>query len=392
MTITEDRPTSEDLTEEDFVERARALVPVLKSRRAQTLAERNVPAETIQDFKDAGFFKILQPPRWGGYDVPYATVARITEELAKGCQESAWVYGVLGIHNGFLSGYSEQAQQEVWGEDPSTLISSSYAPQLGADEEGGMRISGRWSFSSGVDHADWALIGGISPERGVQGLLVPKSDIEVVDDWHVLGMRGTGSKTLVLDNVFIPDYRMFNFEAIYAPRQSEQYPDSFWDNHVLGMFGTYHFSCVVAGMARRALELAIEGFTEMGPFGPRGGRETMQMRLSEAAADIEMTADYMIEYCRAQDRQWERREPYTVDQVNRHRRDLAVMVWRLRYAVEKLSTLQNNWMFDSAEMQALLRDVIMASGHRAANLEDSMLPWAASLLPAPPAGAPGPPA
>ena len=81
-----------------------------------------------------------------------------------------------------------------------------------------------------------------------------------------------------------------------------------------------------------------------------------------------------------------------MDQVNRHRRDLAVMVWRLRYAVEKLSTLQNNWMFDSAEMQGLLRDVIMASGHRAANLEDSMLPWAASLLPAPPAGAPGPPA
>ncbi len=392
MTITENRPTITHLTEDDFVERAKALVPVLRSRREQTLADRNVPAETIQDFKDAGFFKILQPTRWGGYDVPYATVARVIEELAQGCQESAWVYGVLGIHNGFMSGYSEQAQQEVWGDDPSTLISSSYAPQLGTDEEGGMRISGRWSFSSGVDHAEWALIGGVSAERGVQGLLVPKSDIEIIDDWHTLGMRGTGSKTLVLDNAFIPDYRMFNFEAIYAPRQSEQHPDSFWDNHVLGMFGTYHFSCVVSGMARRALELAIEGFTEMGPFGPRGGRETMQMRLSEAAADIEMTADYMIEYCRAQDRQWERREPFTVDQVNRHRRDLAVMVWRLRYAVEKLSTLQNNWMFDSAEMQGLLRDVIMASGHRAANPEDSMLPWAASLLPAPPAGAPGPPA
>ncbi len=386
MTVTEDRHTTSDQTptEEDFVERAKALAPTLRARRAQTLADRNVPAETIQDFRDAGFFKILQPPRWGGYDVPYATVARVTEELAKGCQESAWVYGVLGIHNGFLSGYSEQAQQEVWGDDPETLVCSSYAPQLGEDAEGGMRISGRWGFSSGVDHAEWALIGGISAERGVQGLLVPKADIEVVDDWHVLGMRGTGSKTLVLDDVFVPDHRMFGFEEIYLPRHSEQHPDSFWDNHVLGVFGTYHFSCVVSGMARRALEIATEGFCEVGPFGPRGGRETLQMRMSEAAADIEMTADHMIHYVRAQDQQWERREPFTIEQINRHRRDLAVMVKRLRGAVEKLTTLQNAWMFDSSPMQELLRDVIMASGHRAANPEDNLLPWAAGLL-APPA-------
>ena len=370
-----------DPTEEEFVRRATALVPVLEARQAQAEADRTVPAETIQDFKDAGFFKMLQPPRWGGYEVPYTAVARVVEELTRGCPSSAWVYGVLSLHNGFMSGYSEQAQQDVWGEDTEVLICSSYAPTLAQDVDGGIELSASWGFSSGCDYSGWALLGALSPTYGVQGALVPMSDIEIVDDWDVLGLRGTGSKTLRLQEVFVPEHRLMSFEQIHAPRTSEQHPDSFWDTHLLGLWGTYHFACVVSGIARKALELAIEAFRSPDPFGvPRGARETLQMRLSEAAADIELTADDIIESCRRFDRQWENRIPITQEQHNRFRRDMAVRVWRLRHAVERLTTLRNDWVYDDSLMQRLLRDIVVASAHRAAHPEDNMLPWALDQL------------
>ena len=383
MSVTDEsaRSVDETLTEDVFVERAIALIPTLEARQEETLVARVVPAETIQDLKDAGLFKILQPPRWGGYDVPYATVARTVEELAKGCPSSAWVYGVLGLHNGFMSGYSEQAQEEVWGDDSEVLICSSYAPKLGQDVDGGIRLSAMWGFSSGCDHSGWALLGAVTPERGVQGALVPLSEIEIIDDWEVLGLEGTGSKSLQLDDVFVPDHRLMPFDQIHAPRKSDRYPDSFWDNQLLGLFGTYNFSFVAAGIARKALELGIELFREPDHFGvPRGAQETLQMRLSEAAADIEMTADAMLERCRYFDRKWETRTPITVADHHRHRRDMCVMVWRLRHAVEKLTSLHNSWVYDNSPLQSLLRDIVVASAHRAAHPEDNMLPWAKDLL------------
>ncbi len=369
-------------TEAQVVAEAAKLAAKLEVQQPETQASRSVLPETIQDFRDAGFFKIVRPPRWGGYQVPHILCARVVEELAQGCPSSGWVYGVLSTHSMFLSGYPEQAHSDVWGDNPEALICSSFTPKPCRDVEGGMVISGAWPFSSGCEYADWAMIGALSMSRGVQLALVPMSEIEIIDDWHVMGLRGTGSRTLRIREAFVPEHRLIPYSKLSCgDRVSERYPDSFWDTHAIDMFGGFNFSCVASGIARKALALASELIRTPGSFGlPRGNQETVQMRFSEAAADIEMTVDAMQESCRRFDRMWKEREPLTEMMRLRHRRNICVMVWRLRNAVEKLSGFHNSWVYDATPMQRLIRDIMVASAHRSSNPEDCMLPYAKAVV------------
>jgi len=134
---------------ETLLDRARRLVPVLREREAAADAARQTSRETIEDFASAGFFKVLQPARYGGYELPPSVYCAIARTLAEGCVSSAWVYGVIAVHNWQLALFDERAAQDVWGADTSVRISSSYMP-VGKIRrvEGGYRLSGRWAFSS----------------------------------------------------------------------------------------------------------------------------------------------------------------------------------------------------------------------------------------------------
>ncbi|MDO8860718.1 acyl-CoA dehydrogenase family protein [Haliea sp. E1-2-M8] len=194
---------------------ARAMGPVLRERAAQCRAERKVPAETIADFQAAGFFKILQPEQWGGYAMDPQVFYTVGLEVAKHCTSSAWVLGVVAVHNWQLALFDDQAAQDVWGDDPTVLISSSYAP-VGKLTlvEGGFRLSGRWSFSSGSEHCQWAFLGAVVPTpeapfdmANYRTFLVPISDYKIVDNWDVVGLQGTGSHDIVVEDVFVPEHR-----------------------------------------------------------------------------------------------------------------------------------------------------------------------------------------
>ena len=112
----------------ELLKRAEELIPVLKARSEAANEDRRIPKETIKDFKDAGFFKILQPKRYGGYELDPHTFSEVQLRVAQGCMSTAWVLGVVGIHPFQLALYDDRAQQEIWGEDPDILVSSSYAP------------------------------------------------------------------------------------------------------------------------------------------------------------------------------------------------------------------------------------------------------------------------
>ena len=198
----------------DLVARARALVPALRARAAQAEQECRVPAETIRDFQDAGLFRILQPKCWGGYELDPETFYAVQMVLAEGCMSSAWVYGVVAVHNWQLALFDPQAQADVWADNPATLISSSYMPKAQVTPvDGGYRISGRWGFSSGVDHCDWVFLGGLVPAADGKGppdyrtFLVPRADFTVLPVWDTLGLRGTGSHDVTVTDAFVPAYR-----------------------------------------------------------------------------------------------------------------------------------------------------------------------------------------
>ncbi|WP_300650699.1 acyl-CoA dehydrogenase family protein [Pseudomonas sp.] len=198
----------------ELIERARRMVPALKSRTAQADREFKVPDETIGELQEAGLLRALQPRAFGGYEVDPRTFFEIQMILAEGCMSTAWIYGVMGVHPWQLARYPIEAQRDVWGQDQSTLISSTYMPVAKVTPvEGGYRISGRWGFSSGSEHCQWCLLGGIIPVEGEQPaehgtFLVPRSDYRIEQNWDVLGLRGTGSHDILVEDVFVPAHRV----------------------------------------------------------------------------------------------------------------------------------------------------------------------------------------
>lgn len=197
-----------------LVQRARDMVPVLKSRAEQTERDRKVPVETVAEMQAAGFFDVLKPKLYGGYEMDPQVFYDVCMTLAEGCMSTAWIYGVIGVHNWQIALFDPKAAEDIWKDDKSVLIASTYMPKGQVKKvEGGFKFSGRWGFSSGIDHCGWVFLGGlIFPEDGkgppeYRTFLVPRSDFEVIDTWHVLGLKGTGSKDIVVKDAFVPEYR-----------------------------------------------------------------------------------------------------------------------------------------------------------------------------------------
>jgi 3-hydroxy-9,10-secoandrosta-1,3,5(10)-triene-9,17-dione monooxygenase len=196
----------------EIVARARALIPTLARRSLEGRRQRRIPDATIADMQRAGFFRVLQPKRWGGYEMDLDTFYEIQLALAEGDMSTAWIYGVSGVHPWFVALLDDRAAQEVWGRDNSTLICSSLMPAGKATTTNdGFRLSGRWKYASCCDHCDWALLGamvaaeGGAPEGRI--FLLPRKDYESVDTWQVSGLQGTGSWDVIVDDVFVPAYR-----------------------------------------------------------------------------------------------------------------------------------------------------------------------------------------
>jgi len=202
------------MTPETLIERARAMIPALKARSAAATTQRRLAPETMREMRDAGFFRVLQPRRCGGYEMDPQAFFDIQLALAEGCMSTAWVYGVLGVHPFQLALFDPRAQEDVWGKDDATLASSSYQP-VGKVEcvEGGFWLSGRWGFSSGCDYCDWVLLGALVPPAEPSGapdmrtFLLPRRDYKIIEDWNVFGLQATGSHSISVEQAFVPEYR-----------------------------------------------------------------------------------------------------------------------------------------------------------------------------------------
>jgi 3-hydroxy-9,10-secoandrosta-1,3,5(10)-triene-9,17-dione monooxygenase len=188
--------------------RIQGLQTLLRDNAERARSERRVPVENIQALQEAGFFLALQPTRWGGYELDPQDFFRMQMAIAECCMSTAWASGIVAVHAFQIALMEPRAQQDVWGDDIHTIISSSYAP-MGkvALADGGFRFSGRWGWSSGCDHCSWALLGGILPDGSYRTFLVPRAEYRIEDTWHSMGLQGTGSNDIIVEDVFVPDYR-----------------------------------------------------------------------------------------------------------------------------------------------------------------------------------------
>lgn len=247
-----------------LVERARALVPALAERAQHCEDLRQLPEESLRDFVDAGFYRILQPAKYGGFEQSPMTLYEVIIELARGCPSSAWTLGLVALHNWEVGLLDPRVAEDLWGENPEARYSSSYAPTGRVEMiDGGYRLSGRWAFSSGCDHCQWAMLGASGAERGGApdpiSLLVPRSDYEIVDTWHVAGLKGTGSKDIVVADAFVPGHRVHHLADSYV--MSDPGREAFTARCYQYPFGLVFGQCLTAvtmGIALAAHDLCTE--------------------------------------------------------------------------------------------------------------------------------------
>ncbi|MDH4074428.1 MAG: hypothetical protein OEW29_00720 [Acidimicrobiia bacterium] len=194
----------------ELVERARRLAPVLRERSVATNASRRLPRETIDDLRAAGVLKVLQSPRNGGYGLSMRDHLDVNAALGEGCGSTAWVVGVTHAHSWMMSHFPAEAQEATYGMNPDAFISAVIGPRGRAVRtDGGWRLSGVWPFASGSENADWLFLGAMmvdgDQDRGPAEFLLPASSATYRDDWHTTGLTGTGSCTLEVHDLFVPD-------------------------------------------------------------------------------------------------------------------------------------------------------------------------------------------
>jgi len=292
------------VTPKDYLDRVRALLPRLRERAPQAERLRRLPDETFADFQQAGLFRALQPKRYGGYELDPSVFYQAVVEVGTVCGSSGWVLGVIGVHNWHLAIFPPQAQEDVWGEDTSVQLSTSLAP-TGTVEQvaGGYRLNGRWSFSSGCNFCQWAVLGGMAPVESGQPpearvFLVPRRDYVIDDNWHVMGLCATGSKDIVVDDAFVPEYRTHSYlDAFHLRHPGNTVNDAPLYRLPFGLIFPYGITAPAIGAAMGALEafreqsckrvnLRDQSRVVEDPF--------IQHRLAEAAAEIGAARDRML--------------------------------------------------------------------------------------------------
>lgn len=376
--------------ERDLLQHARALVPLLAERAPSATAARQVPAETIADYHRAGIVNILQPKRFGGLQGRFSLFSRIVEELTWGCASSAWVYAVLAEHQWIIAQYPEKAQIEVWGDNPLAVASSSLAPRAAARKvAGGWRISGKFPFSSGCDYARWAILGVFLGEQGdphsIAYLLVPFSEIEIVDDWQVLGLAATGSKSLVLRDVFVPEHRHVMVADLFngTPPGAAVHPDYPVVRAPRGYLVSYSLPPVAIALANRALERVCRDLSTRISRGVNrmADSEAVQMTLGEAAAAIDAAT---LSLHHGRDRSTEEvgtGRRITAAEAVMARRDMVYAQHQVGWAMERLCELSGaRWVYDTDPLQEMRRDVMTILTHHAASRPAAYAPYGQVLL------------
>ncbi len=362
----------------ELLARARELAPGFRARAAAAEKARCVPPESMAELRAAGLLRALQPAVLGGFELPLHEAVLVTAAVAEGCGSTGWIQGIFSDHCATLGMFDGRAQQEVWGASPDSLISSGFQPTgKAARVDGGYRLSGRWPFSSGCDHADWALVRSFVPPANdgapaeLTMFLVPRTDYTIIDTWHVMGMSATGSKDFELKGeVFVPAHRALSDRDL----RNGTGPGHAFNGGLLYRLprhATVPFSLAapLIGIAERALQLVVQGLRQKASGERRAPHEgAIHVRVADAAAAIDAARALMLCDCREAMEIVGRGGELSTEQRARNRRDMAYAAGQCTGAVDRLfaGAGAGNIYLDS-EAQRLLRDVHAAGQHLALN-------------------------
>jgi 3-hydroxy-9,10-secoandrosta-1,3,5(10)-triene-9,17-dione monooxygenase len=375
------------VTYDEARHRARELVPRLAERASAAEAARIMPPETVRDLHASGLLRTLQPKHWGGMEFDFIAYVDFPLELSRGCPSTAWNVANLQVHHWMLAMYDERAQEEVWGANPEALIASGIAyPQgRGRTVDGGYAISGRWNFSSCVNVSDWNMLA-VTVREGERVVdhrmcLLHKSQYEVVDDWQVLGMRATGSMTVVANDVFVPAYRAL---CMYEARGGDRFPGARANPQPvyrvpLSALGGHGIGACAVGNAQAALEHSIASVRErstnytgmkMRDF------QAVQFRIGAAAAKIDTARLVLRNDCLEAQEIANRNVIADTETKLRFKRNLALAVNLATDAVDSLHAMAGaNGIYASYPLERILRDAHSLAGHNSFSFDTQASAW-----------------
>ncbi len=290
----------------EVVGRTEALIPVLRERAAAVDKLRQMPPESVVDFKAAGTARLYQPVRFGGCEADMRSGVLALSAVGRGCGSSAWCLVQHLTHNFMLSQWPDRGQHDIWDADPACLVSGIFIPSCGRARsvDGGYVLSGRWPLVSGVNTADWCLFAAFVDGGGVEThryFALPRAEIEIVDTWHSLGLKGSASNDVVVADVFVPAHRTLAIGQLKggltpgnAINKSPLYRTPSYP-----IFGVY-ISAAVLGIAEAGLELYLEGARQRLALtsGQKvGGYPTQQVKIAEASAAIAAARQLLFAVC-----------------------------------------------------------------------------------------------
>ncbi len=375
------------VSHDEAVGRARELVPFLRDEAPNSEALRRLTPAVMDALNSNGLLRYLQPKVRGGMELPFVAYFDIPEMLSRGDISVGWVVTNLGSHHRNLAWWEPQAQEEVWGPDRDAGIASgiAYAQGRGVPAGGGIMLSGEWGFSSGTDHSDWSMLACIvrDNDRIIDYMfcLLHRSQYEVADDWHTLGMRATSSKTVRCADVFVPAHRAL---SMYVAREGHAFPglaihrNPMYRIPIAALGGHGIGGCLV-GNARAALATAI-ALVKSRSTNYTGARmrdfQTVQLRIAAAAAQVDAAALLLRNDCLEVQRTYD--EGGTID-VERRLRCKRNCAWAAKQCSEAVGSLHEmagaDGIYDSAPLQRMFRDARAAAGHFSFSIDAQLPPW-----------------
>src|SRR5215470_4267179 len=302
-------PDTDDPAYLAMMTRARALIPQLRDRAAQTEELRRLPPETERDLHEAGLFRLVQPKRVGGSEFDYVALVDCAELLGKADASVAWNFANLASHHWMLGMFDKRAQDLVWDKDVDALIASSFIFPAGRARkvEGGYLLRGSWPFSSGVASCDWNMLASVvSSDDEADGIeyrifLVHKNDYRILDTWNAAGLRGTGSNDVEVRDAFIPEALTVAVSDLAGGPTpgSAVNPNPLYALPVFSLF-PYVLSGVALGNAQACLDDYINVARDRSSTYNRaklGDMQSTQIKIAEASAKIDAARLIMRTNC-----------------------------------------------------------------------------------------------
>jgi len=352
----------ESPTAEELAARATAMVPTLLERAPEAEELRRVPPATVAEIKAAHLARTLRPAHYGGYQKDYRTFATIVRELGRGCASTAWCASSWMSQAFTLDRYPEAAQDEVSGADPDVHIGSTGVPGGKAEPvPGGWRVSGRWSFASGIYGAEWMSSAAVVPGNAIRGFMLPVKELEILDVWHVVGLRGTGSTDYIAKDVFIPEHRSIEGAQWVWRKAPEPFVNGPLRNHGAGatQVSTSIFAPAAVGNAIGFLDAFVAGASSRTITYARTKQSDhvgTQQRLAESALEVDL-AWMLLDRCYGVLEEYEATGLIPTETRSRMRRDTSYAVNMCYRAINRIFEVSGaHALHSSGELQRRWRD------------------------------------